>query len=167
MRQTTVRRLGPDEAVPSGQPSRHTNASGVRLRWKVGPASYIECYEHRVVDGVHDPRVAARPGGFVDRVADNNGSSARPEPTETPSPKPKGPSATTRREVAERSGGWCEARVKGCQHYAVHLHHRRLRSQGGKHGADNLSHVCNACHGWIHMNPADAYALGLLVRISA
>lgn len=43
-------------------------------------------------------------------------------------------------------------------------HHRKLRSQGGRHTLDNLVLICQACHTWIHANPGDAYALGWLVN---
>lgn len=66
-----------------------------------------------------------------------------------------------RREVSERSGFRCEL---GCGERAIHLHHRRLRSQGGKHEPANLLHVCRAHHDAIHANPERSYCLGWLVR---
>lgn len=46
-------------------------------------------------------------------------------------------------------------------------HHRKLRSQGGKHAPDNLVLLCGSgttgCHGWAHANPADARHVGLIV----
>jgi hypothetical protein len=47
---------------------------------------------------------------------------------------------------------------------AVHTHHRKLRSQGGGDEPSNLLRVCLECHTWIHANPSDAYARGLLVH---
>jgi 5-methylcytosine-specific restriction endonuclease McrA len=44
-----------------------------------------------------------------------------------------------------------------------HCHHRKLRSQGGRHELPNLLALCAACHGWAHENPADAQARGLIV----
>lgn len=68
-----------------------------------------------------------------------------------------------RREVAERSGGLCEL---GCGRRAVHTHHRKLRSQGGRHEPANLLHLCLTHHDEAHANPERAYALGWLVRAS-
>lgn len=48
------------------------------------------------------------------------------------------------------------------------LHHRRLRSAGGKHTVENLVLIhgsgVTGCHGWCHANPLDALAEGLIVR---
>lgn len=66
-----------------------------------------------------------------------------------------------RQEVADRSGFVCEL---GCGTRAVHMHHRRMRSQQGRHEAVNLIHTCSAHHVAIHANPARSYALGWLVR---
>lgn len=58
--------------------------------------------------------------------------------------------------VIERSGGMCEARTPRCRGSALLpapaevLHHRQLRKQGGPHTEDNLLHVCNPCHLFIH-----------------
>jgi hypothetical protein len=65
-----------------------------------------------------------------------------------------------REAVAERSGGICEC---GCGQRAVHMHHRRLRSQGGQHTPANLLHLTLAHHAEIHANPTRAYELGFLV----
>lgn len=45
--------LGPGQKVPDCQPKRYFNKNTgyVRLRWLVGTQHYVECYEHRVVDG--------------------------------------------------------------------------------------------------------------------
>lgn len=46
-------------------------------------------------------------------------------------------------------------------------HHRKLRRQASKaekHTASNLIDVCEACHEWIHANPALAYEHGYLVH---
>jgi 5-methylcytosine-specific restriction endonuclease McrA len=65
--------------------------------------------------------------------------------------------------VIARAAGACEAcrfvlREKG------HLHHRKLRSQGGKHTVENLVLVHTACHDAIHLRNELSYQLGLLVR---
>jgi hypothetical protein len=47
-----IRSLGPDEPIPEGEPRRYPNGRGyIRLRWRVGPGEYVECYEHRVIAG--------------------------------------------------------------------------------------------------------------------
>ncbi len=73
-------------------------------------------------------------------------------------------SADVRAQVAARSGGICEIRAACDGRRAVHVHHRRLRSQGGKHALENLLHVCAACHHYAHSHPALAYERGWLLR---
>ena len=51
-----------------------------------------------------------------------------------------------------------------CGKQAVHTHHRKLRSQGGGDEKTNLLRVCLDCHTWIHANPSESYARGLLVH---
>lgn len=67
---------------------------------------------------------------------------------------------SVRRAVTARSGGWCEG---GCGRPAAHVHHRKLRSQGGTHDPVNLAHLATVCHVWAHANPLEAVALGLIV----
>ena len=47
-------------------------------------------------------------------------------------------------------------------------HHRKLRSQGGKHDVSNLILLCGSgttgCHGWVHANPAEALRGGWYAR---
>lgn len=69
----------------------------------------------------------------------------------------------TRHAIWERSGGLCEL---GCGKAAVTIHHRKLRSQGGRHDPENLLHLCLAHHDEIHMHPEKSYALGWMVRSS-
>jgi hypothetical protein len=66
-----------------------------------------------------------------------------------------------RRQVWERSGGLCEC---GCSQRATSVHHRKLRSQGGRHEMANLLHLTAECHDRTHANPERGYALGLLVH---
>ena len=70
--------------------------------------------------------------------------------------------------VRTRSNGWCEvAHLIGCgpaRHPSQHLHHIKLRSQGGDHTPDNILAVCQTAHDLIHRNPAVSYELGLLER---
>lgn len=61
-----------------------------------------------------------------------------------------------RKSVLKRSDGRCEARIRGCQGSAVHVHHILRRSQGGKHDLDNLMGVCHWCHSYIHENPKES-----------
>jgi len=42
------------------------------------------------------------------------------------------------------------------------LHHRQLRSRGGRDDAWNCIWLCRLCHGVIHANPARSTSLGLL-----
>lgn len=46
-----IRSLPPGSPIPDFEPRRYRNSSGyIRLRWRLGPGDYVECYEHRVVD---------------------------------------------------------------------------------------------------------------------
>ena len=67
-----------------------------------------------------------------------------------------------RKEVLERCGGRCEARLTVCQGSAEHVHHIKRRSQGGTHDPANLMGLCFRCHEWIHRNPAESVKKGLL-----
>ena len=70
------------------------------------------------------------------------------------------------KEVAEivlnRAGNYCEACGAPCSDFA--LHHRRLKSQGGKDEPLNLIAVHHKCHNLgthsIHMRPAKAIERG-------
>ncbi len=66
-----------------------------------------------------------------------------------------------RKQVWARSGYNCEC---GCGRLASMIHHRRLRSQGGRHELANLLHLNYLCHADIHANPERSYALGMLVH---
>lgn len=70
------------------------------------------------------------------------------------------------RMVIARADGHCEAMIiaAGCTGRAEHLHHRKLRSQGGEHTVENVVHICHRCHRWIHHHPAQSYEWGLLVK---
>ena len=35
----------------------------------------------------------------------------------------------------------------------VHVHHRKFRSRGGTNSRDNLIHLCEPCHSFIHSHP--------------
>ncbi|CAB0571863.1 HNH endonuclease [Corynebacterium diphtheriae] len=68
-------------------------------------------------------------------------------------------------KVVGRADALCEALLPAshCTGTAEVLHHRHLRSQGGKDTPSNLVHICTRCHDWIHNNPKDAAALGLII----
>jgi hypothetical protein len=66
-----------------------------------------------------------------------------------------------RDDVRSRSQGLCEC---GCGQQAQHLHHRKLRSQGGKHDAVNLLHLAYSHHAEVHADPARGYERGYLVH---
>lgn len=67
-------------------------------------------------------------------------------------------------QVLTRSAGICEARFSpACTGYGTQLHHRKLRSRGGKDTVANLVSVCHLCHGHIHGEVKQATALGLIV----
>lgn len=68
--------------------------------------------------------------------------------------------------VAERAAGMCEIMHPKalCSGRAEHMHHRKLRSQGGEHTVVNLVHVCERCHTYAHSCPAEANTNGWIVR---
>lgn len=47
-----IRMLRHGEEPPASEPRRYQSRGYVRLRWKVGPRQYVECYEHRLVAGL-------------------------------------------------------------------------------------------------------------------
>lgn len=60
---------------------------------------------------------------------------------------------------------WCEVQLpRVCAGRAAHRHERKRRSQGGDGSRENTLDVCHGCHDWIHRNPSQAYAKGLLVE---
>lgn len=63
--------------------------------------------------------------------------------------------------VKDRSEGICE-RCKSRR--AAHIHHRKLRSQGGEDTTENLCFLCLECHSHVHMHPAESYLAGWLIR---
>ena len=70
-----------------------------------------------------------------------------------------------REAVYERAQYMCEVMEPGtCEGVAGHVHHRRMRSQGGEHTLVNCVAVCPSCHRFIHANPSKSYSLGWLVR---
>jgi len=79
---------------------------------------------------------------------------------------------TARRLVRQRSGGWCEVRLRGvCLGRAMSFHHRLRRSQGGPWTPSNGLDVCGdgtrGCHGALTNTNGryDEYRrLGLILR---
>jgi hypothetical protein len=63
-------------------------------------------------------------------------------------------------EVRERDLWRCVRCGSGT---GLHVHHRRMRSQGGRDTFSNMVTVCVACHAWVHQNVAAAQLAGLLV----
>lgn len=67
-------------------------------------------------------------------------------------------------ELFDRSEYACEANTPDCIGQGQKIHHRRLRRQGGGDELDNLLHVCNPCHLFIHAHPAMSYDAGWMIR---
>lgn len=74
--------------------------------------------------------------------------------------------AKTRRAVRERDGYRCRAGGCWIGETGGHIHHRKLRSQGGDHSPANLLLLCDDHHRAVHASPGLAYELGFLVRSS-
>jgi 5-methylcytosine-specific restriction endonuclease McrA len=66
--------------------------------------------------------------------------------------------------VRKRSKYQCEAKTDVCIGGGQHVHHRKLRSQGGTNSEANLIDVCMPCHEWIHAHPALSYQRGWLLH---
>jgi hypothetical protein len=66
--------------------------------------------------------------------------------------------------VRRRSGGRCEAMGPDCAGTATAMHHRLRRGVGGPDTAENLAHLCDVDHAWVHEHPELSYELGLLIR---
>jgi hypothetical protein len=68
--------------------------------------------------------------------------------------------------VEERASWYCEVCGKVATE-SMALHHRKLKSRGGKDSASNLIRVHHSCHnmstGSIHANPAWAEDMGYMV----
>jgi hypothetical protein len=70
---------------------------------------------------------------------------------------------TQRAALYGRAGGRCERCGTNLNKTGLEAHHRKLRSQGGGHGMENLLALCPECHGWCHGNPAGARMSGWIV----
>ncbi len=64
--------------------------------------------------------------------------------------------------VIARAGGYCDRCGEVLTGY--HLHHRKMKSQGGPDTVTNLMVVSPACHAWIHANPRESYTRGWLIK---
>lgn len=68
-------------------------------------------------------------------------------------------------KVLERAGGYCE-KCGGTLYEAYNLHHRKLKSRGGKDQVSNLIAVHNHCHiqqkDSIHDNPEESERMGFM-----
>jgi len=74
--------------------------------------------------------------------------------------------APVRAVVLARARYACEARLgPSCDFdYALDLHHRKRRSQGGPHTPANLVALCRPCHRAVHNHPAASFEVGLLIH---
>ena len=77
----------------------------------------------------------------------------------------KGPTRDTTAAVDERDKYRCVRCARDID--GGSRHHRQLR-RFGDHSAANLVLLCGSgttgCHGWVHANPALAYATGLMIH---
>lgn len=68
--------------------------------------------------------------------------------------------------VIKRAGGYCEKCGRPCSD-SMALHHRKLKSRGGKDSVSNLIYVHHECHNLgtdsIHLNPSFAADKGWMV----
>lgn len=68
--------------------------------------------------------------------------------------------------VKARAGNYCETCGKAAQE-SMALHHRKLKSRGGKDSVANLIRIHHKCHNLgtksIHMNPSSASLNGWMV----
>lgn len=60
--------------------------------------------------------------------------------------------AKIRREVEERSEGYCEIGLPGCTHFGLDMHHVKSAARRGKSTVKNLLHTCRNCHILVSLN---------------
>lgn len=77
---------------------------------------------------------------------------------------PKGPARAVLALVKSTTDVCQFAASPDCTGRADHLHHRKLRKQGGDNSPANLWWCCLACHSFVHLNPALSYSKGWLVH---
>ncbi len=51
-----------------------------------------------------------------------------------------------------------------CLVRANHVHHRKLRANGGTNNRANLTPLCGNCHRYVHDHPAFSYRYGLMLH---
>ena len=71
--------------------------------------------------------------------------------------------AVIRRDRVCQASAYGFGSVVPCEGWLV-VHHRRLRSQGGKHDPAVLVALCNKHHREVHDNPQRAASVGLILR---
>lgn len=71
--------------------------------------------------------------------------------------------ADVREQTLARDLGRCVRCGRFLPPGVAHLHHRKLRSQGGPGTIENAVTLCPQHHGWVHAHPAEARHLGLIV----
>jgi len=136
----------------------------VRLRWKIGPASYVETYEHRLAAGV--PSTLDLAEQF--HLSAGNVSRALRECGVRPRARPGHPALDQARQgVHARDGMRCWRCGRSAVWSSPHVHHRKLRSQGGRDAPSNLLLLCGDCHGWVHGHPRLARLAGWIVSRSS
>lgn len=72
-----------------------------------------------------------------------------------------------KRDLVEAIRGRAFSRCEFCgreEDYSMVVHHRKLRSQGGRDEVANLVWIHDSCHRWAHGHPAKAYGLGWMVH---
>lgn len=71
------------------------------------------------------------------------------------------------RDLLEQRNHICEAKLNGCTGWAVDVHEKLRRSQGGLlvgGKPDDYLILCRPCHTWVTENPNKAHSLGLIRR---
>lgn len=148
-----------------------------RPRWRPGmqrkrPELKIDLAELRrlhVEEKLLQPEIARRLGvnsGSVSRALRHLGLRAhRPQNPDSAAARFKRELDRMRPIVAARSGGICEVKLDGrCRRRATHVHHRKLRGNGGDNAIENLLHVCSSCHSRLHGLGSLSYEHGWLVE---
>lgn len=68
-----------------------------------------------------------------------------------------------RHAISDRAGFRCERCGTHLHRSGFEAHHRKLRSQGGLHGLENLACLCPDCHRAVHAHPTTAVLAGWIV----